>query len=523
MNETQNCTAVKSSCNIFNPIMQFLGKLPETYTREDMLSVLRHFNAKRLTFHYTALDGKLKELKIPVYNERSAELILTDGERVDGSSLFKGVVDVEKSDLYVIPLYKTAFLNPFEEGSLDFMCRFVTSDGKPAAYTPDSILENAAAKFTETSGYELYSHPELEFYLIGINENKEYPNTPQRAYHQSAPFSKTTDILTEIADVLNSTVNAKVKYAHNEVGVLNNLESESEELRGKYAEQVEIEFSLAPSKDLGDIISLAKWIIRNIAYNYGFIATFVPKLEPDNAGSGMHFHNALYKNGHNVMLDREKGGLSEAAHILIGGLCKYAQTLTAFGNTVAASYLRLVPHQEAPTRVCWDFSNRSALIRVPLGWNGVSNLASVVNPQQTKKIDDSEGRATVEIRTPDGSCFPQYLMAGILVAVEWAFAHKDEALKLTENCRVNCDINSADFHRKLDELPASCVESGELLSKNRALYTECGIFTDKIIDYFVKLLFEENDRDLNGNLLTLGKNERLLRARSYMHRAIHRF
>ena len=522
MNETNTCSAASLNCNNFNAIMQFLGKQPENYTREDMLKVIDHFNTKRITFHYTALDGKLKELKIPVYNERSAELILTDGERVDGSSLFKGVVDVEKSDLYVIPLYKTAFLNPFEEGSLDFMCRFVTSDGQPAAYTPDSILENAANKFTELSGYELYSHPELEFYLIGTNEYCEYPNTPQRAYHQSAPFSKTTEILSEIEDILNSTVNAKVKYAHNEVGVLNNLESELPELRGKYAEQVEIEFSLAPSRDIGDIVSLSKWIIRNVAFGYGFIATFVPKLEPDNAGSGMHFHNALYKNGRNVMTDA-KGQLSEDAHILIGGLCKYAQTLTAFGNTVAASYLRLVPHQEAPTRVCWDFSNRSALIRVPLGWNNVSNLASIVNPQQKTKIDDSESRATVEIRTPDGSCFPQYLVAGILVATEWAFAHKEDALELAKTCRVDCDINSADFHRQLDELPASCVESGELLSKNRALYTESGIFTDKIIDYFVKLLSTENDRDLNGNMLTLGKNERLVQARKYMHKAIHRF
>ena len=72
-------------------------------------------------------------------------MLLTDGERLDGSSLFKGIVDAAKSDLYVLPLFRTAFINPFDESSLDFMCRFLTVDGELAGYTPDSVAQNGLA------------------------------------------------------------------------------------------------------------------------------------------------------------------------------------------------------------------------------------------------------------------------------------------------------------------------------------------------------------------------------------------
>ena len=126
-----------------NPVSQLIDKPIEHCTREDLLSLIEKKQIERITFHYTALDGKLKELMLPVTGLRQAERILADGERVDGSSLFKGLVDESLSDLYVAPLYKTAFLNPFIENSLDFICRYVTPDGHRAPFAPDTILDEA--------------------------------------------------------------------------------------------------------------------------------------------------------------------------------------------------------------------------------------------------------------------------------------------------------------------------------------------------------------------------------------------
>ena len=87
----------------------------------------------------------------------------------------------------------------------------------------------------------------------------------------------------------------------------------------------------------------------------------------------------------------DDGALSQDARKLIGGLVDYASTLSAFGNTVASSFLRLVPNQEAPTRICWSHNNRSALIRVPLGWSKQSHLARVVNPADSDEYVDPRG------------------------------------------------------------------------------------------------------------------------------------
>jgi len=104
-----------------------------------------------------------------------AERILAEGERVDGSSLFKGMVDASLSDLYIIPEYKTAFLNPFDEGSLDFICRYMTKDGNLASFAPDNILAKARKFFCEKTGLDIKAMGELEFFILSKRDQISYP------------------------------------------------------------------------------------------------------------------------------------------------------------------------------------------------------------------------------------------------------------------------------------------------------------------------------------------------------------
>jgi len=67
-----------------NPLAVLLDKPPAAFTRSDFLRVLKSQGLERITFHYTALDGKLKELKIPVAEAAQADVVLAEGERVDG-------------------------------------------------------------------------------------------------------------------------------------------------------------------------------------------------------------------------------------------------------------------------------------------------------------------------------------------------------------------------------------------------------------------------------------------------------
>ena len=505
-----------------NPLCKILDKPKEDFNREDLVKLILDRGIERITFHYTGLDGRLKELKIPIANRRQAERILTNGERVDGSSLFKGMVDVALSDLYVVPVYKTAFLSPFDPGSLDFVCRYLTPHGERAPFTLDNILFNAAELFKQRTGMELWALGELEFFLLSQPENDLFPATKQKGYHSGAPFVKTGQIMNEIIHHVTQMTGA-VKYAHAEVGYVDAVRSDLPEIMGKRAEQMEVEFLPRPIDEAADNLVLSRWLIRNIAYQRGFVATFTPKLEEGVAGNGYHVHLEVRKDGKNIMTD-DDGALSAEAKKVIGGLCKYADSLTAFGNTTSSAYLRLVPNQEAPTRLCWSDLNRSAMIRVPLGWNKTTSLNEVLNPPQPPLGEGADEKVqTVELRTPDGSAITHLMLAGITLAAEWGFSQSDEALPLCDKYYVKGNIfKDKTLLESLPALPSSCVASAKLLRERRALYERDGIFPASAIDYVASLLESEKDEGMNQYLADLPADDRLHETRRIMHKHLHR-
>jgi glutamine synthetase len=503
-----------------NPLSLLLGKSRTEYTREDLIKVIETKNIERITFHYTALDGKLKELKLPIANRYQADRILAEGERVDGSSLYKGLVDPALSDLYAVPVYKTAFLNPLDPGSLDFICRYMTHEGELAYFAGDTILLKAHELFEKSTGLELHALGELEFFLVRDPETNIFPNPKQKGYHASAPFIKTSEILNEMVRYITQ-ISGAVKYAHSEVGYVESVRSNLDEIKGKHAEQLEIEFLPTSVEDMGDHLVLSRWLIRNIAYKHRCVATFAPKIEEGIAGNGLHFHMGLYKDGKNIMTT-DNGRLSAKAIQLIGGLCTYADSLTAFGNTVSSAYLRMVPNQEAPTRICWSDLNRSTMIRVPLGWAGVNNLARKLNAQQTSDYRDNEGRQTVELRSPDGSAITHLLLAGITMAAQWGLTHP-ESTQIAEKLRVTGNIfQDEKLMSKLPSLPKSCVESSHVLLEKRHLYERESIFPASIIEYVAKLLKDENDENMNLYLSDLPADDRLMKTRKIMHKDLHK-
>ncbi len=517
----------KFSYALSNPLSVLLDKPPQEFERDDFLKVIEKKNVERITFHYTALDGKLKELKLPIADRYQAECILAEGERVDGSQLFKGMVDPALSDLYVVPVFKTAFLNPFDENSLDFICRYLTKDGEPAPFALDNILARACDLFFKNTGLQMQALGELEFFLLSDKIQNIFPSQKQQGYHGAAPFIKSGQILNEMVHHITQITGA-VKYAHSEVGFVDSIRSDLDEIRDKRAEQLEIEFLPRPMVDMADHVVLGRWLIRNIAYKYGCVATFTPKIEEGVAGNGLHFHLELIKDGQNIMVGLD-GNISDPARRLIGGLCEYADSLTAFGNTVSSAYLRLVPNQEAPTRICWSDLNRSAMIRVPLGWANVRHLSRVLNPQDKKDFRTAGGRQTVELRSPDGSAIIHLLLAGIVMAADWSFKEdrtlfKDKGpLELAEKLYVKGNIfTDKELLKKLPALPMSCVESSRILLKRRELFERDGIFPPSVIDYVARLLEAENDEFMNKKLADLPADDRLLETRRIMHKDLHR-
>jgi len=469
-----------------NPVVQYLNKPAAKFTKLDLIRYIEDNDIEMVNFKYASWDGRLKTLNFIIGSKKHLDNILTAGERVDGSSLFP-FIEAGSSDLYVIPRYKTAFVDPFTEiPTMNILCSFYDRNGQPFEGAPEHILKKAHQSFKDTTGFEFETMGELEYYIISEDEGL-FQADDQKGYHESSPFSKWNSFRTEAMKLI-AEAGGMIKYGHSEVGNFTK--------NGMVYEQNEIEFLTTDVEDAADQIIKAKWIIRTLAMQYGVTITFAPKITVGKAGSGLHVHTRIMKNGKSQMI--ENGKLSMTALTAIAGYMELAPSLTAFGNLNPTSYFRLVPHQEAPTNICWGDRNRSVLVRVPLGWTTPTNMISVVNPQESGDKIDFSDKQTVEFRSPDGSADIYLLMAGITIAARTGFETKN-ALEIAEKTYVDINIFDDEHKEKLKDLrqlPTSCFESSKMLLEQKDIYCKYDVFPEGVIDLLAKQLADHNDDGL---------------------------
>lgn len=489
-----------------NPLVKFLQKPCKEFTKKDIIRYIEENNIEMLNLRYVGGDGRLKCLNFVINDINHLDTVLSSGERVDGSSLFKHI-EAGSSDLYVIPKYRTAFLNPFTDiPTVDILCSYFNKEGEPLESSPEYILQKAHKELKRVSGFDFEVMGELEYYIIS-EKDELFQAEDQRGYHESSPFTKWEELRTEAMLAIAMT-GGNIKYGHSEVGNFT--------IGNTIYEQNEIEFNPVPLEEAADQLIIAKWILRTLAYKYGVTITFAPKITVGKAGSGMHIHTRLIKDGKNMMI--ENGKLSDNAKKAIAGYLTLAPSLTAFGNTNPSSYFRLVPHQEAPTNICWGDRNRSVLVRVPLGWSGNKNMAKIVNPLEDDSSTDFSSKQTVEFRCPDGSADIYLLLAGLTVAARHGF-EMENSLEFADKTYVDVNIFH-DEHKnvasQLEHLPASCYESAQKLEQQRHIYEKYGVFSKSMIDGTIKKLLDYNDQKLREEI-HCNKEKILKLVQQYFH------
>lgn len=473
-----------------NQLVAFLEKPAAEFLKADIIRYVQENKIEMVNFMYPAGDGRLKTLNFVINNLAYLETILTCGERVDGSSLFS-FIEAGSSDLYVIPRFRTAFVDPFADlPTLSMLCSFFNKDGEPLQSSPEYTLYKASKAFTEVTGMEFQAMGELEYYVIAP-DMEMFSATDQRGYHESGPYAKFNEFRTECMSYIAQT-GGQIKYGHSEVGNFT--------LEGRAYEQNEIEFLPVRVEDAADQLMIAKWVIRNLGNKYGYNITFAPKITTGKAGSGLHIHMRIMKDGQNQML--KDGVLSETARKAIAGMMELAPSITAFGNTNPTSYFRLVPHQEAPTNICWGDRNRSVLVRVPLGWSAKTDMCVLANPLETSSNYDTTQKQTVEMRSPDGSADIYQLLAGLAVACRHGFEIND-ALTIADTTYVNVNIHqkeNADKLNTLAQLPDSCFASAECLQKQRTIFQQYNVFSPAMIEGIISKLQAYGDKTLRSDL-----------------------
>jgi glutamine synthetase len=220
-----------------------------------------------------------------------------------------------------------------------------------------------------------------------------------------------------------------------------------------------------------DETQILKYVIHNVAHAYGKTATFMPKPLVGDNGSGMHVHMSLSKGGKNLFAGNKYGGLSDIALYYIGGIIKHARALNAFTNASTNSYKRLVPGFEAPVMLAYSARNRSASIRIPY----------VANPK---------GRR-IEVRFPDSTANPYLAFSAMMMA----------GLDGIQNKIHPGDAMDKDLYDLPPEeeklIPQVCHafdQALEALDSDRKFLTKGGVFTDDVIDGYIKLKMGEVTR-----------------------------
>ncbi|MDR0830238.1 MAG: lengsin, partial [Prevotellaceae bacterium] len=244
-----------------NELISFLDKPASEFTKADIKNFITQNKIEFVNFMYSAFDHKLKTLNFVIPNEQYLDSILTFGERVDGSSLFP-YIEAGNSDLYVLPRFSTAFIDPFAaRPTLCMLCSFFDREGNLLETSSEYTLQKADRNFTEQTGMTFEAMVELEYYVIGQADAGDAFVVPnQKGYHESSPYARFNEFRKDCMAHI-ARVGGQIKYGHNEVG---NFTSE-----GKIYEQNEIEFLPTRIQQMADSMLIAQWIIRNLAYQRG--------------------------------------------------------------------------------------------------------------------------------------------------------------------------------------------------------------------------------------------------------------
>ena len=233
--------------------------------------------------------------------------------------------------------------------------------------------------------------------------------------------------------------------------------------------QFEIEPKLGELVKMADATMMIKYIIRNTAMDYGMTATFMPKPVYGEAGSGMHVHMLLLKDGKPVFSDDAGySHLSETAHFFMGGILKHIASLCALTNPSTNSFKRLVPGFEAPVTVGYATSNRSAVIRIP---------AYAKDPKERR----------FELRNPDATCNPYFAYAAILMAgLDGVKNRIDPHKEGWGPYDMNLYTLPEEEKKKLKGLPVSLDEALDALEKDHDYLTAGGVFPEDLLASFIK-------------------------------------
>jgi glutamine synthetase len=371
-----------------------------------VLEFAKKNGAKLLDLRFTDLPGLWQHVSYPI--NQLTEDSFEEGFGMDGSSI-RGWAAINESDMLLIPDPDTHMMDPFTEvPTLVMVCDVIDPvtkqryDRDPrhiakkaelylvSTGIADTAYFGAEAEFFIFDNIRFDQREQHGFYFIDAeegrwnsgreNNNLGYRPRYKEGYFPVPPMDHYQDLRSEMVMTMEKC-GLEVECHHHEVAT---------------GGQTEIDLKFDSLVRSADHMLLYKYIVKNVANQYGKTVTFMPKPIKGDNGSGMHTHQSLWKGERPIFAGNLYADLSETALHYIGGIIRHARALNAFTNPTTNSYKRLVPGFEAPVLLAYSSRNRSAACRIP--------------------YSADPGGKRVEVRYPDPAANPYLAFAAMLMA-----------------------------------------------------------------------------------------------------------
>ena len=329
--------------------------------RDAVLRQMEEHDVRFVRLWFSDVSGKLKSVSLAPAEVEGA---LDEGIGFDGSAI-EGMSRSFESDLLLVPEPSTFKLLPWRAGeqpTARMFCTIHTPNGEPSLADPRQVLQRQMDRAAEL-GFELFVHPEIEFYLFKSAEiGPEGPVPVDHAgYFDNVPGGTAHDFRRDSVNMLED-LGISVEFSHHEGGPGQN----------------EIDLRYADALTMADQIQTFRAVVKEVAISKGVHATFMPKPLTDQPGNGMHTHLSLFEGDENAFFDPgAQYQLSQTGRRFVAGLLHHASEISAVTNQYVNSYKRLWGGHEAPSFVCWGHNNASSLVRIPMYKPGKSRSARV--------------------------------------------------------------------------------------------------------------------------------------------------
>ena len=449
----------------------------------DVLKMIKDNDVRFVDFRFTDTRGKEQHVTVPSHTVD--ESVFETGKMFDGSSI-SGWKGINESDMVLMPEASTAVMDPFfSDPTLILRCDILEPATMQGYERDPRSVAKRAEEYLKASGIgdTAFFGPEPEFFVFddvrwsnemggasfaidseeaawNTNKNYEEGNTGHRpgvkgGYFPVPPVDSLQDARAAMCMVMEE-MGVETEVHHHEVGT---------------AGQCEIGTKFNTLTVRADQNQILKYVVLNVAHNYGKTATFMPKPLVGDNGNGMHVHQSLFKDGENLFAGDKYGNLSDTALYYIGGILKHAKAINAFANGSTNSYKRLVPGFEAPVMLAYSARNRSASIRIPY-------------------VPSPKGKR-IEARFGDPTANPYLMFAAMLMAGIDGVKNKIHPGDAADKDLYDLPAEEA---AAIPQVAGSLREALDSLDADREFLTAGGVFTDDMIDAYIELKMEDELR-----------------------------